>query len=107
MKIKTTEKEIKRNFKKIYYCNYCDINNLLSVYNADYYTAGKYGWNADVYVIGFDTVIVTGYRPFGNIKIENYKELEEQAKKILKNEKTTKEIKLRMWEIIENNFLSI
>lgn len=30
---------------------------------------GVYGWNADVYVIDYDTVIVTGYRPFGNMKL--------------------------------------
>ena len=35
----------------------------------NFYTAGVYGWNADVYVIDCDTVIVTGYRPFGNMEL--------------------------------------
>ena len=35
----------------------------------NFYTAGVYGWNSDVYVIGYDTVIVTGYRPFGNTEL--------------------------------------
>lgn len=35
----------------------------------DFYTVGVYGWNADVYVIDYDTVIITGYRPFGNVEL--------------------------------------
>ena len=30
---------------------------------------GVFGWNSDVYVIDQDTVIVTGYRPFGNMEL--------------------------------------
>ena len=30
---------------------------------------GVYGWNCDVYVIDYATVIVTGDRPFGNIEL--------------------------------------
>lgn len=33
------------------------------------YCGGVYGWNCDVYVIDYGTVIVTGHRPFGNIKL--------------------------------------
>lgn len=35
----------------------------------NFYTAGVYGWNSDVYVIDHETVIVTGYRPFGNMEL--------------------------------------
>ena len=35
----------------------------------NFYTAGVFGWNADVYVIDCDTVIVTGYSPFGNMEL--------------------------------------
>ena len=35
----------------------------------NFYTVGVYGWNADVYVIDAYTVIVTGYRPFGNVEL--------------------------------------
>lgn len=56
------------------YCNvikvgYCDMQAALKWREPNYYTAGAYGWNSDVYVIDDDTVIVTGYRPFGNVKL--------------------------------------
>lgn len=47
---------------------YCAAQYLLSGEYADAYTTGVHGWNADVYY--FDGVyIVTGYRPFGNVRI--------------------------------------
>lgn len=103
-KIRTTEKEIKNNFTNIYYCNYCNLQNLLTLYQPDYYTKGVYGWNADVYVIDFDTVIVTGYRPFGNIKIENCEELEEQAKKVLRSNLNNNDKHYIINKIITKNF---
>ena len=48
---------------------YCDLQDALKWREPNFYTAGVYGWNADVYVIDCDTVIVTGYRPFGNIEL--------------------------------------
>ena len=48
---------------------YCDMQNALKWREPNFYTAGVYGWNADVYVIDHDTVIVTGYRPFGNMEL--------------------------------------
>ena len=48
---------------------YCDIQDALKWREPNFYTAGVYGWNADVYVIDCDTVIVTGYRPFGNVEL--------------------------------------
>lgn len=38
----------------------------LLAWDAQYYTAGVYGWNANVYVFpAYSTAIVAGYRPFG------------------------------------------
>lgn len=48
---------------------YCDMQDALKWREPNFYTAGVYGWNADVYVIDCDTVIVTGYRPFGNVEL--------------------------------------
>ena len=48
---------------------YCDMQDALKWCEPNFYTAGVYGWNADVYVIDRDTVIVTGYRPFGNMEL--------------------------------------
>lgn len=61
--IKLKEKEVKENYK-CYSIGYCEAQDLLSLEGANFYTAGVYGWNADIYIFG-NTAIVTGYRPFG------------------------------------------
>ena len=48
---------------------YCRMKDALKWREPNFYTTGVYGWNADVYVIDYDTVIVTGYRPFGNVEL--------------------------------------
>ena len=68
MKKNITAAAIKNQFKNIIKVGYCDLQTVLSSFEPNYYTSGIYGWNADVYQIAADTVIVTGYRPFGNIK---------------------------------------
>ena len=83
MKIKVSKKEVVESFKNIICIGYCDLQSLLSYIDADYYTSGVYGWNADIYKINNNTVIVTGYRPFGNIR--NYdlvRKYEKKAEKI-------------------------
>lgn len=83
IKIKVTQKQIKEGFKNIISVGYCDLQYLLNYKTPTYYTSGIYGWNSDIYVIDNNTVIVTGYRPFGNIS--NYKiirKYEEKAEKI-------------------------
>lgn len=63
---------------------YCQLQSLLHVLEPQAYTCGVYGWNADVYQVAPDTVIVMGYRPFGNVKPHHrlnkkYEKLAEQA----------------------------
>ena len=82
MKFKTTRKAIKANYGTILEVGYCDLCHLLRYRDADAYTCGVYGWNADIYDFG-KVVIVTGYRPFGNYS--NYdlvREYELKARKI-------------------------
>ena len=67
-KIKVTKKQITENFYNIYKCGYCDF---IPTADADFYTCGVYGWNADVYKINYNTVIVTGYRPFGKKRLSS------------------------------------
>lgn len=69
MKTKITKKAIMNAFEKVIRVDYCDLHDALTWREPNFYTAGVYGWNADVYVISYDTVIVTGYRPFGNIEL--------------------------------------
>lgn len=56
-------------YENVIRVSYCDLQDALKWHEPNFYTAGVYGWNADVYVIDYDTVIVTGYRPFGNIEL--------------------------------------
>lgn len=67
MKFKTTKKAIMANYGNIIKVGYCDLQNLLKYESPIAYTAGIYGWNADIYDFG-GVAIVTGYRPFGNIR---------------------------------------
>ena len=69
MKTKTTKKAVMNAYRNVIKVGYCDMQDALKWSEPNFYTAGVYGWNADVYVIDCDTVIVTGYRPFGNVEL--------------------------------------
>lgn len=69
MKTQITKKAIMNAYSNVIKVGYCDMQDALKWREPNFYTAGIYGWNADVYVIGHDTVIVTGYRPFGNVEL--------------------------------------
>lgn len=84
MKEKITKKSINAEYENIISVPYCNLQMLLRMEDPRYYNAGTYGWNFDVYPIDAETCIVTGYRPFGNIKpkYELTKEYERKAEKI-------------------------
>ena len=63
----TTMREVKESFDNVIRVYYCDLQYLLRRESRIGYTAGVYGWNADVYDVGNGVAIVTGYRPFGDI----------------------------------------
>ena len=69
MKTQITQKAVKANYDKIILIPSMGTQYLLSYSNPIAYTAGVYGWNADVYDIN-GIAIVTGYRPFGNIRAD-------------------------------------
>lgn len=69
MKTKITKKAIMSAYHNVIKVGYCDMQDALKWREPNFYTAGLYGWNSDVYVIDYDTVIVTGYRPFGNVEL--------------------------------------
>ena len=69
MKTKITKKAIMSAYHNVIKVGYCDMQDALKWREPNFYTAGVYGWNSDVYVIDHDTVIVTGYRPFGNVEL--------------------------------------
>jgi hypothetical protein len=67
MKYQTTKKDVLNGTNNIIVVDYCSLQNLLTTKDANAYTCGVYGWNADIYNLGYNT-ICTGYRPFGNIR---------------------------------------
>lgn len=69
MKTKITKKAIMSAYRNVIKVGYCDMQDALKWSEPNFYTAGVNGWNSDVYVIDYDTVIVTGYRPFGNVEL--------------------------------------
>ena len=88
MKKKTTMKNIKANYKKVFYCGYCDLQHIMRLEEAQYYNAGVYGWNCDIYTDNEKGIaITTGYRNMiGNrIPDELIKKYEDNAKKILEH----------------------
>lgn len=66
--MRVTQKYVCSTFTNIICVPYCALQDLLKYDAPLFFTSGIYGWNADVYMIDFDTCIVTGYRPFGNIR---------------------------------------
>lgn len=84
MKVQTTTKAVKNNYSKIIRIGYCDLQTLLSLEEPFAYTAGVYGWNANIYDLN-GIALVTGYRTFGEISpswelIEKY---EQKAKEVI------------------------
>ena len=58
---------------------YCDLQGALSGITPDYYTAGRYGWNCDVYTIAGLT-ICTGYCPAAGVRAVGVRELEDACR---------------------------
>lgn len=58
---------------------YCDLWGALAGIDPDGYTAGVYGWNCDVYLIGGLT-ICTGYRPAAGVRAVGVRELAEACR---------------------------
>ena len=63
MKVQVTSKEVKIGGRPLAF-PYCAVQFILADDSPQFYTAGTYGWNADIYDFG-SFQVVTGYRPFG------------------------------------------
>lgn len=85
MKLKTTKKQIKNNYNKIYSIGYCNAQFLLEYLSPFAYSSGVYGWSCDYYKID-DICISTGYNPIGeNINYDLVRKYDDKANKILRN----------------------
>lgn len=103
MKTEVTQKWINSNYKNRVIVNFGASQYLLKYIDADYYNAGKYGHNADIYHINLDTVIITGDRPFGNIKAD-YKLTEKfnnEAMEIFNNDRFNPEVKEKINKLLK------
>lgn len=67
-------REAERTGRPTVRVGYCDLHGVLSGITPDYYTAGVYGWNCDIYVIAGLT-ICTGYRPAAGVRAVGVREL--------------------------------
>lgn len=108
MRVQVTQKQIKKSFTNIIEVGYCNLAYLLQGEYSNYYTAGVYGWNADIYQIDRNTCIVTGYRTFGNItpNYELTKKYNTKAMNIWKNKKTYAEQKKEVNKLL-NEYINI
>lgn len=106
MKYATTKKAILSNYPNVIKVGYCSLETLLNFRSPDAYTASKtYGWRADIYEITPNTVIVTGYAPFGNIvpDYEIVKKYEEKAKELREKRWTDANAGISYDEALANN----
>ena len=101
MKFKTTKKAINEVYRNIICVGYADLQDLLTHIEPMAYTCGVYGWNADIYIIN-GVAIVTGYRPFGNIKADYdiCEKYESEANQIIKSVYNYEERKTALDDLI-------
>ena len=87
-KIHTSMKDIRNNWRKVFRCGYCDLQDIMRYENPQYYNAGVYGWNCDIYCdYARDIAITTGYRNMAGklIPSEIIKKYSAIAKEICKD----------------------
>lgn len=85
MKIKTTKKQIKDYYNKIYSIGYCNAQYLLQGISPFAYSKGVYGWSCDYYEID-NICISTGYNTIGEvINYDLVKKYDDKAKHVLNN----------------------
>ena len=107
MKTQITKRELLANVD-VYSVRYCALQTTFKVAEMEpiYYTAGVYGWNADVYILK-GSAIVTGYRPFGKeLDCDKVNEVEKYATEIAKLELNGEEkkclVKTKLNELLNN-----
>ena len=84
-KQRVTQKFIKGRYNNIIVVPYCGLQHLLTFTPCPYYTTRTEGWGSDISGLDYNTVIVTGYAPFGNIRVdsETCKRYEQKAREAL------------------------
>lgn len=90
--VRTTKKEMKKNYKIIIPINYCEMHYLLRFERPiSHCSSNDYGWRCDNYEINDDVLISTGYSPIDGIKVdyEKVKKYENFAKEVFLDKNLT------------------
>lgn len=100
MKIKTAMTDITRGWKKVYRTGYCDLQNIFFGVEPNYYNAGLYGWNCDIYETE-KAYITTGYRNMRGDRIpyDLIERYDKAAREIIKDMWTDKNYRNRLEEL--------
>ena len=66
-------KDVINAFPYIIKVGYCELQYTLKALDMERVgaTCGIYGWNADVYRLEKGIALTTGYRPFGNVRVDS------------------------------------
>ena len=101
-KQKMTKKYVMGNYRNIISVPYCELQRTLRYTEPIGYITRVEGWAADIYFVDVDTVIVTGYAPFGNYKATHAlcERYEEKASNILEHNTNYELIRSDLDELI-------
>ena len=85
---------------------YCDLQYLLRGYDRDYYTAGVYGWNCDIYIFK-NATITTGYRGmFGrSVDYELTRKYDNMARKVWNDNSLSYDEQKNKVDVLLNEYL--
>ena len=108
MKKHTTKKYINSLYDNRIKIGYCNLQMLLSRTAPAYYTTRAEGWGADIYIVNSDTVIITGYAPWGNITVpyDTQRKYNKNAEKITYDYTLTHEQQRDALNDLINEFIS-
>lgn len=73
MDLQLRRKDVEYSFPYIIKVGYCELQWTLQALDMERVgaTCGIYGWNADVYRLEKGVALTTGYRPFGNTRVDS------------------------------------
>ena len=103
----TSMTKINKYWNYVFYAGYCDLYDIFTGYEPQFYNSGVYGWNCDIYCdYTKDIAITTGYRNMKGKRIptEIISKYTEIAKEIKNNTKLKYEETIKALEINRNNF---
>lgn len=100
-KVHTTMKAIRANYRKVFRAGYCDLQHICYTTFPQFYNAGVYGWNCDIYInYKYDIAVTTGYRNMAGNRIpsEVLQKYDSIARSILENYKHPEQEGYMSWE---------